>query len=59
MLFGKAVGANWLVNLAITTANGARSIASKVAAIWLPITTFVALGLEHAVANMFLIPLGM
>lgn len=28
-------------------------------AIWLPITTFAALGLEHAVANMFLIPLGM
>jgi formate/nitrite transporter FocA (FNT family) len=59
MLFGKAVGANWLVNLAITTSNGTRSIAGKVAAIWLPITTFVALGLEHAVANMFLIPLGM
>ena len=28
------------------------------AALWMPITAFVALGLEHSVANMYLLPLG-
>ena len=32
--------------------------ARKVAALWLPIGTFVALGLEHSVANAFLLPVG-
>ena len=27
--------------------------------IWFPISTFVAIGLEHSVANMFLLPLGL
>jgi len=57
--FGKAVGANWLVCLAIFQAATATTSPGKMAALWLPITTFVALGLEHSVANMFLIPLGM
>lgn len=28
------------------------------AAVWFPISAFVALGLDHSVANMFIIPLG-
>jgi formate transporter len=31
----------------------------KIAATWLPIFTFFALGFEHAVVNMFIIPTGM
>ena len=31
----------------------------KMTAIWFLISAFVALGLEHSVANMFIIPLGM
>jgi formate transporter len=31
----------------------------KMTAVWFPISSFVALGLDHSVANMFLIPLGM
>ncbi|GFH32433.1 low co2 inducible protein A, partial [Haematococcus lacustris] len=27
--------------------------------LWAPIATFVAIGLEHSVANMFFIPMGM
>ena len=30
--------------------------AGKAVAIWLPISAFVAMGLEHSVANMFIIP---
>ncbi len=28
------------------------------ASLWMPIMSFVALGLEHSVANMFIIPVG-
>jgi len=31
----------------------------KIVAMWLPIMTFFALGFEHSVVNMFLIPSGM
>ena len=30
----------------------------KMTAVWFPISAFVALGLDHSVANMFLLPLG-
>jgi formate transporter len=32
---------------------------SSFVAVWFPISAFVALGLDHSVANMFIIPLGM
>lgn len=54
----KAVGANWLVNLAVFQASTAATTPGKMACLWLPITAFVALGLEHCVANMYLLPLG-
>eukprot|EP01063_Lacrimia_lanifica_P015271 TRINITY_DN22085_c0_g1_i1.p2 TRINITY_DN22085_c0_g1~~TRINITY_DN22085_c0_g1_i1.p2 ORF type:complete len:328 (+),score=105.24 TRINITY_DN22085_c0_g1_i1:65-1048(+) len=57
--FGKAVGANWLVNIAVFQATTATSTLGKLSAIWMPITAFVAMGLEHVVANMFSIPCGM
>jgi len=50
--------ANWLVCLAVFLAASSREIASKILAIWWPITTFVALGMDHVIANMFLIPIG-
>jgi len=31
----------------------------KMTAVWFPISSFVALGLDHSIANMFIIPLGM
>jgi formate/nitrite transporter FocA (FNT family) len=36
----------------------ARSVTDRVLAVLWPVTGFVALGLEHSVANMFLLPLG-
>jgi len=58
-MVGKAACANWLVNVAIFQASSAHTAAAKIAALWLPIMTFVTLGLEHSIANMFLLPLGM
>lgn len=50
---------NWLVCMAVYMASGASSAAGKMVAIWFPISAFIALGLDHSVANMFIIPLGM
>lgn len=40
-------------------ASGCSSMIGKMTAVWFPISAFVALGLDHSVANMFIIPLGM
>ncbi len=45
-----------LVCLAVWLCFAAHSVASKILAIVFPITGFVALGFEHSVANMYLIP---
>ena len=49
---------NALVCLAIWLSFAARSVTDRVLAVLWPVTGFVALGLEHSVANMFLLPLG-
>lgn len=51
--------ANVLVCLAVWMAAGAKSAVDKVVAIVPPIAAFVALGLEHSIANMSLLPLGL
>jgi formate/nitrite transporter len=55
----RGIGCNWLVCLAVWLAISADDIAGKILGIWFPIMAFVALGLEHSIANMFFIPLGM
>lgn len=57
--FLRGIVCNWLVCLAVYTQNGASDLVGKFIAIWLPICAFVAMGFEHCVANMFLIPFGM
>lgn len=57
--FWRGVVCNWLVCLAVYLSNGAADLVSKFVAIFLPISAFVAIGMEHSVANMFLIPMGM
>jgi len=56
--FVRGLLCNWLVCMAVYMASGASTLVSKMVAIWFPISAFIALGLEHSVANMFLIPLG-
>ncbi|KAK9814298.1 hypothetical protein WJX72_003601 [[Myrmecia] bisecta] len=58
-VFVRAIMGNWLVCMAIWQATAAQTMGGKFIGIWLPISAFVALGLEHSVANMFLIPMGM
>lgn len=58
-LFFRGILCNTLVCLAVWMCLAARSVTDKVLVIVFPITAFVALGFEHSVANMFLVPLGM
>ena len=55
----KGVLCNWMVTIGALLALVSRSTVGKIAAMWLPIMTFFALGFEHSVVNMFLIPSGM
>jgi formate transporter len=57
--FLRAVMGNWIVCMSILMATGSSSLASKMVAIFFPISAFVMLGLEHSIANLFLVPLGM
>ena len=56
--FIRGVLCNVLVCLAVWLSFSARSVADKVLVIPLPIAACVALGFEHSIANMFLLPLG-
>ncbi|MFN4160036.1 MAG: formate/nitrite transporter family protein [Gemmobacter sp.] len=56
--FSRGVLCNALVCLAVWLSIGARTAAGKLLAVLWPVTAFVALGLEHSVANMFLFPMG-
>jgi formate/nitrite transporter len=57
--FVKAILCNWMVTIGAILALASRSTLGKIAAMWLPIMTFFALGFEHSVVNMFVIPSGM
>jgi formate/nitrite transporter len=54
--FLKAIGCNWLVNLAILLGICADDAIGKFFGIWFPIMAFVSSGFEHCVANMYFIP---
>jgi formate/nitrite transporter len=56
--FMRGVLCNALVCLAVWLTFAARTVAGKVLAILWPISGFVLLGLEHSVANLYLLPQG-
>mmetsp|Transcript_25336 Transcript_25336/g.34813 ORF Transcript_25336/g.34813 Transcript_25336/m.34813 type:complete len:304 (-) Transcript_25336:281-1192(-) len=57
--FSRGILCNWLVCMAVWMSTAHKDLASKAAAVFFPISGFVAMGLDHSVANMFLIPFGM
>ena len=57
--FVRGVLCNALVCLAVWLCFAAHTVSGKILAIIFPISAFVALGFEHSVANMYLIPVGM
>jgi len=57
--FLRGVLCNMLVCVAVWLSVSARSVEGKVVAIVFPIGAFVALGFEHCIANLYLLPVGM
>jgi len=55
----KAIGANWLVCIAVWSSMAAQDVAGKMIAMWPPVCAFVTLGFEHCIANMFTLTLGL
>lgn len=55
----KAILCNWMVTVGTVLALVSRSTIGKIVAMWLPILTFFALGYEHSIVNMYVIPAAM
>lgn len=58
-VFLKGVAANWCVCLAIWLALSSKNFPAKALGCWLPVMTFVVLGYEHCIANMFYLTIGL
>ena len=56
--FVRGILCNTLVCLAVWLSFAGHTVTEKAVAIVFPISAFVAMGLEHSVANMFFLPLG-
>ena len=54
--FARGILCNALVCLAVWLAIGGRSVTDKILAVLFPISAFVAIGLEHSIANWFFLP---
>ncbi|WP_110686628.1 formate/nitrite transporter family protein [Salinicola aestuarinus] len=50
------IGCNWLVCLAVWLGYASKDVAGKIFGIWFPVMAFVAIGFQHVVANMFVVP---
>jgi formate/nitrite transporter FocA (FNT family) len=55
----KGVMCNWLICLAVWLCTMARGLGGKMIGAWFPISMFVAIGFEHSVTNMFILPAGL
>jgi formate/nitrite transporter len=58
-VFVKAMLCNWMVCLGVVMAMTSTSTIGKIVGAYMPIMLFFALGFEHSVVNMFVIPIGM
>lgn len=54
--FISGIGCNWLVCLATWLAFASKDVVGKIFGMWFPIMAFVAIGFQHVVANMFIVP---
>lgn len=53
------IGCNWLVSMGAWLCFCAKDVIGKILGTWFPVMTFVAIGFQHVVANMFVIPAAM
>jgi formate/nitrite transporter len=57
--FVRGLLCNALVCLAVWMSFAAHSVSGKILAVVFPVSAFVALGFEHSIANMYMIPVAM
>merc|ERR1711988_1064351 len=57
--FVKGILCNWMVCMAVWFSCQAQDLTGKMVGIYIPISSFVAMGFEHSPANMFMLPLGL
>merc|ERR1712100_178391 len=57
--FIRGIMCNWMVCMAVFLSSQAQDMTGKMVGIWFPISAFVAMGMEHSVANMFMLPMGL
>lgn len=55
----KGILCNWMVSLAVFMAGASNDLCGKLVGCWFPISTFVGIGLEHSIANLFILPCAM
>ncbi|KAL3922917.1 MAG: hypothetical protein SGILL_001948 [Bacillariaceae sp.] len=55
----KGILCNWMVSLAVFMAGASNDLVGKLVGCWFPISTFVGIGLEHSIANLFILPCAM
>ena len=53
----RGVGCNWLISLGIYMSISSERLIGKLVSIWMALFTFSALGFEHAIANVYYIPM--
>lgn len=58
VIFVRGIMANWLVCLAVYLATAAKDFIGKFIGCIFPVTAFVAMSMEHSVANMYLLTIG-
>lgn len=54
--FISGIGCNWLVCLGVWLSFASKEMSGRVIGMWFPVMAFVAIGFQHVVANMFVIP---
>lgn len=56
--FISAIACNWMVCMGIWFYFGSKYTSGRILGMWFPVMIFVLIGLQHFVANMFIIPAG-
>ncbi len=53
------IGGNVFVGVAVWIATSAKNLSGKIFGLWFPVMVFVLIGLQHSIANAFIIPAAM
>lgn len=58
-VFVRAIPCNMLVNMALMMGIGSEDVLSKIVSMWIPIAAFAGVGMEHVIANIYYVHVGL